>query len=90
MATNQFDEHSDPTRGGPPPRTRAVARSWHPVTLLLLLPIVLSLLTPLYNRAEPKLFSFPAFYWMQLGLVIVGVVSTTIVYQVTKDRGDGE
>ncbi len=58
---------------------------------LLAVPIILSLCTPLYNRADPHLFGFPAFYWLQLSFVIVGVVSTTIVYQMTKhDRGDGE
>lgn len=72
--------------------SRRAARSSRPSAWnwLLAIPIVLSLLTPFYNRANPKLFGFPAFYWLQLSFVIVGVVSTTIVYQMTKNRRDGE
>jgi len=55
-----------------------------PWNVLLALPIVLSLATFFYNRETPRLFGFPAFYWFQLAFVIVGVASTTIVYQLTK------
>jgi hypothetical protein len=51
---------------------------------LLLVPIVLSLLTPLYNRKTPEFLDLPAFYWLQLLFVLVGVASTWIVYQMTK------
>jgi hypothetical protein len=53
---------------------------------LLALPIVIPLLTPLYNRKTPTFLGFPAFYWMQLSFVLIGVAATTIVYQMTKRR----
>jgi hypothetical protein len=37
--------------------------------LLLLVPCVVALATPLYNTIEPRLFGFPFFFWFQLLLV---------------------
>jgi hypothetical protein len=53
---------------------------------LLLIPIVLPLLTPLYNFDAPRLFGFPAFYWLQFSFIFVGVATTSWVYQVTRKR----
>ena len=53
---------------------------------LLLIPIVLPLLTPLYNFEEPRLFGFPAFYWLQFMFIFVGVATTSLVYQMTRRR----
>ena len=53
---------------------------------LLLIPIVLPLLTPLYNFDSPRLFGFPAFYWLQFSFILVGVASTSLVYQMTRKR----
>jgi uncharacterized protein DUF3311 len=53
---------------------------------LLLIPIVLPLLTPLYNFDTPRLFGFPAFYWLQFSFILVGVATTSWVYQVTRKR----
>jgi uncharacterized membrane protein YhdT len=62
-------------------------RSDHsPWNWLLILPIVLPLLTFLYNSDEPRLFGFPLFYWLQFSCIAVGVITTTIVYQMTKRR----
>ncbi len=58
-----------------------------PWNWLLAVPIVLPLLTPLFNRKSPELFGFPAFYWLQLAFVLVGVASTAVVYRMTK-RGE--
>ena len=58
-----------------------------PWNWLLIIPIVLPLLTFLFNGKSPTLFGFPRFYWLQLAFVLVGVVATTVVYQATKDRG---
>jgi hypothetical protein len=69
------------------PRTRAADAS--PWNWLLAVPIVVTLLTPFYNRQTPEFLGFPAFYWLQLFFVIVGVVSTSVVYQMTKKpKGD--
>ena len=53
---------------------------------LLLIPIVLPLLTPIFNFEEPRLFGFPAFYWLQFSFILVGVVTTSLVYQMTRKR----
>ncbi len=34
----------------------------------------------LYNRVEPRLFGIPFFYWFQLLWVILGALSTAVVY----------
>jgi hypothetical protein len=54
---------------------------WH---WLLAIPAVVPLLTPLYNRTEPRFAGIPFFYWAQLAFVglVVGVV--TLVYQATE------
>jgi hypothetical protein len=54
---------------------------WH---WLLAVPAIVPLLTPLYNRTEPRLAGIPFFYWCQLAFVglVVGVV--TLVYQATE------
>jgi hypothetical protein len=72
---------------GTAPRTRRVrAADASPWNWLLFVPIVIPLLTPLYNRETPRLLGFPAFYWLQLLFVLVGVVSTSIVYRMTKRK----
>ncbi|WP_203766617.1 DUF3311 domain-containing protein, partial [Paractinoplanes deccanensis] len=48
-----------------------------PWNWLLLIPIVVPVLTPIYNRDEPRLFGFPAFYWIQFLFILVGVGTTT-------------
>ncbi|WP_336206467.1 DUF3311 domain-containing protein [Nonomuraea sp. LPB2021202275-12-8] len=55
-----------------------------PWNWLLLLPIVLPLLTFLFNADEPRLFGFPLFYWLQLAFILVGVACTTLVYRMTR------
>jgi hypothetical protein len=54
---------------------------------LLLIPALLPLLTPVYNRIEPRLAGVPFFYWFQLALVGLDIVVVTLVYQATKRRG---
>ena len=66
---------------GPTPRSDRSPWNW-----LLLIPIVLPLLTPLFNRDSPRLGGFPAFYWLQFFLILVGVVTTSLVYKMTKRR----
>lgn len=71
--------------GGNPEPAAASERS--PWNWLLAVPIILPLLTPLFNRKSPELLGFPAFYWLQLAFVLVGVASTVTVYRMTK-RGE--
>jgi len=64
-------------------KRRADASPWH---WLLLVPIVLPLLPPLYNRMEPRLLGLPFFYWCQLAFAGVAALTTAIVHVATKDR----
>jgi len=62
-------------------------RSDHsPWNWLLIIPIVVPLLTPLYNHDSPRLFGFPTFYWLQLAFILLGVATTTLVYKMTTRR----
>ncbi|NJC69624.1 DUF3311 domain-containing protein [Planosporangium thailandense] len=70
--------HTDPV----PPRGDRSPLYW-----LLLVPVVVPLLVPLFNADDPRLFGFPRFYWLQLAFIILGVGTTTLVYQLTKRRG---
>jgi hypothetical protein len=67
----------------PPRESRTDASPWN---WLLLVPIVVPLLTFLFNFDEPRIGGLPGFYWMQLGFIVLGVATTTVVYQMTKRR----
>jgi hypothetical protein len=73
-----------PPATGRPADTAPRRSDRHPVNWLLAVPVVLALLTPLYNKVEPRLFGWPLFYWLQLSFVIVGVAATSTVYLVTR------
>ncbi|WP_221328986.1 DUF3311 domain-containing protein [Actinoplanes sp. L3-i22] len=66
-------------------RNRTGRSPWH---WLLVIPIVLPLLTLLFNTDEPRLGGFPLFYWLQLAYVGVVVLVTTVVYRRTERGGD--
>ncbi|MEQ4302220.1 DUF3311 domain-containing protein [Plantactinospora sp. B6F1] len=66
---------------------KARAKDHSPWNWLLFLPIVVPLITPLFNADSPRLFGFPVFYWLQLVFILLGVGTTTLVYQMTKKRG---
>lgn len=53
---------------------------------LLLIPIVLPMLTFVYNRETPRLFGFPFFFWFQLFFTLLAAGTTTVVYLLTKPR----
>jgi hypothetical protein len=59
-----------------------------PWNWLLVVPIVVPLLVPLYNHRDPELFGWPFFYWVQLAFVAVGVISTGLVYRATRRSKD--
>ena len=66
------------------PRTDRSPWNW-----LLLIPIVVPLITPLYNFDSPRLWGFPAFYWIQFAFILLGVVVTSIVYRMTRHTSGG-
>ena len=55
-----------------------------PWNWLLLVPIVVPLIVPLYNATDPTIFGWPRFYWLQLVFVGLGVVTTMLVYRMTR------
>ncbi|WP_329236133.1 DUF3311 domain-containing protein [Actinoallomurus sp. NBC_01490] len=61
-----------------------------PWNWLLIIPVVVPLLTFLFNKDEPRLAGFPFFYWMQFAFIVLGVGCTTIVYLVTRRPSGGE
>jgi len=63
----------------PPPRSDRSPWNW-----LLLGPIVVPLLVPLYNGVEPTVLGWPRFYWLQLLFVALGVLTTSLVYRNTR------
>ena len=83
----QTHRPTDPERRTAPrpvARTRmADTSAWH---WLLLVPVVLPLLTPLYNRIEPTLFGFPFFYWFQLALAGLSSLVIALVNLATRKR----
>jgi hypothetical protein len=63
----------------------AARRSDHsPWNYLLLIPIVLPLLTFLYNHETPKLLGIPFFYWSQMLLAPLAVLTTVSVFYLTR------
>jgi hypothetical protein len=57
-------------------------RGWN---LLLLVPLLV-LVTPVFNRDEPRVFGFPLFYWVQFLFIPFGVACVAVVYYKTADR----
>jgi Protein of unknown function (DUF3311) len=60
---------------------RAGKSGWH---LLLVVLILAPLVTPLYNKVEPRLLGFPFFYWSQLALIFVVTAGTAAVHLLSK------
>jgi hypothetical protein len=56
--------------------------SWRRYTprLLLVIPFVMALWVPSYNRIEPRLAEIPFFYWYQLAWVLIGAAIVLAVY----------
>jgi hypothetical protein len=64
-----------------PPGPRETRWSW-----LLLIPLVGTLIPPIYNSQDPELFGVPFFYWYQMVWIPVSVFITVTVYRVTRRR----
>jgi hypothetical protein len=68
-----------PPAGVAPRRSDRSPWNW-----LLVVPIVVPLLVPLYDHRDPELFGWPFYYWVQLVFVALGVLSTALVYRATR------
>jgi hypothetical protein len=55
-----------------------------PWNWLLLIPIVLPLLTFIYNRETPTLFGFPFFFWFQMLFAPLAVVAGVAVFYLSR------
>ncbi len=84
-----------PPRPGEPaaPPGRSTRGLWALVLALLAPALVVPLLVPLYDMADPKLFGFPFFYWFQFALVLGAAVLTMLALLVSqkadaRDRAD--
>ena len=75
---------ADSERPPSPPVEQPGRTDRSPWNWLLLVPIVVPLLTFLYDGAEPRLFGFPRFYWMQLSFIGLGIICTALVYRGTR------
>ncbi|GAY11104.1 hypothetical protein TOK_5590 [Pseudonocardia sp. N23] len=47
---------------------------------------LLMLVTPWFNKAEPRFLGMPFFYWVQFVWVFIGVISVAIVFRMTRDE----
>ena len=72
------------SQGAPPAGVAPHRSDRSPWNWLLVVPIVVPLLVPLYNHRDPELFGWPFFYWVQLLFVALGVLSTGLVYRATR------
>ena len=64
-----------------PPIARTDRNPWN---WLLLIPIILPLLTFLYNRETPMLFGFPFFFWFQMLFAPLAVVTSVTVFYLSR------
>lgn len=63
-------------------------RKLRPIQIVLLaIPCVAVLAVPWFNRAEPRLFGMPFFYWWQLMWVPLSSVFIGIVYKMATPSG---
>ena len=79
MATASTPPSPPGSRDAAPRRSDRSPWNW-----LLLIPIVVPLIVPLYNAVEPTLWGWPRFYWLQLLFVLLGVGTTSLVYLMTR------
>lgn len=77
----------------PPPRedpatapARRRDRSWW--NWLIVVPLVVSLTVPIFDRSAPTLAGVPFFYWYQILAIGVGVLATVAVFR-AHERGAG-
>ena len=91
------DKGRDPTEwqsGLPVDREEGTGRDagnaiqWSWWNLLLALPLLM-LLTPVFNKTEPRFLGLPLFYWFQFAFVFVGVATVAIVFAATRHRRPG-
>jgi hypothetical protein len=58
---------------------------WALVLVLLAPAVVVPLLVPLYDKADPTLWGFPFFYWFQFALILGSAVLTVTAFAVARE-----
>ena len=58
---------------------------WAVVLVLLAPAVVVPLLVPLYDKAEPSLWGFPFFYWFQFALILGSAFLTVTAFLFAKE-----
>jgi Protein of unknown function (DUF3311) len=79
----QASNSQDPS---PPALIHPTTTDRSPWNWLLLLPIVLPLITVIYNRDDPHLLGFPFFFWFQLLFTLLAAAVSGIVFVMTRRR----
>ena len=79
----QAPHPQDPPPAGPAQPARTDRSPWN---WLLLVPIVLPLITVIYNRENPHLFGWPFFFWFQVMFTLLAAAVTAIVFVATRSR----
>jgi hypothetical protein len=64
-------------------RRHDINRGWY---WLLLVPLIGTLIPPIYNVEDPRLIGIPFYYWYQMAWIPISVICTLMVYRMT--RGD--
>jgi hypothetical protein len=65
-------------------RSRGTSRALWILVLVLLAPaVVVPLLVPLYDRAEPTLWGFPFFFWFQFAMIVAAAALTLTAFLVS-------
>ena len=81
MATAQRPPAGAPAGPGDVAPRRSDRSPWN---WLLLIPIVVPLIVPIYNAVDPMWGGWPRYYWLQMVFVALGVGTTTLVYRMTR------
>jgi uncharacterized integral membrane protein len=79
----QASNSQDPS---PPGLIHPTTTDRSPCNWLLLLPILLPLITVIYNRDNPHLLGFPFFFWFQLLFTLLAAAVSGIVFVMTRRR----
>jgi len=58
--------------------TRSKRRSW--LRILLIIPFIILLYPPFYNRIDPTFIDMPFFYWFPLAMILATAVLTGALY----------
>jgi uncharacterized integral membrane protein len=70
----------------PPELIHPTTTDRNPWNWLLLLPIVLPLITVIYNRDNPHVLGFPFFFWFQILFTLLAAAVSGIVFVMTRQR----